>query len=264
MLLENKNAVIFGGGGAIGGAVARRFAQEGAHVFLAGRRLSSLAVVERDIRAGGGAAHTAEVDALNAEDVNAYMDDVAASSGSIDVLMNAVGVDHVQGPPLDELTLGDFMHPITTYLQTNFLTAQAAARHMRAKGSGVILTLTTPGSKMAGVGFLGYGTTCGAVETFSRILSGEVGGDGVRVVCLRPTAIPMSLDQSHLRDVFSKVAVANRLTLDEWLAGMAQASTLRRLPTLDEVADAAAFIASDKGSAMTGAITNLSCGQVGD
>ena len=65
MLLRNKRAVIYGGGGAIGGAVARAFAREGARVFLAGRTLAKLEHVARDISSAGGKAAIAEVDALD-------------------------------------------------------------------------------------------------------------------------------------------------------------------------------------------------------
>ena len=263
MLLEDKTAVIYGGGGAIGGAVARVFAREGARVFLAGRTQAKLDQVVRDITNDGGTAESSIVDALDQLSVAGHVEHVVRRAGRIDVALNAVGIPHVQGPPLAELTLADFALPITSYMRTNFLTAKAVASHMQAQGSGVILTLSTPGSQMAGVGFLGYGVTCGAVETFSRILSGEVGGDGVRVVCLRPHAIPESIATSHVREVFGPVAMRAGMSIQDWLAGLAQGDTLLgRLPTLVEVAEYAALVASDRASAMTGAIVNINCGSL--
>jgi len=196
-MLQGKNAVIHGGGGAIGGAVARAFAREGANVFLAGRTLARLDQVAADISAAGGWAETAEVDALDERAVNEHADAVAAKAGGIDIAVNAVGILHVQGTPFAELSFEDYAHPITAYTRTNFLTAKAAARHMATHGSGVILTLSTPGSRMSGQGFLGYGATCGAIETFSRILAGELGPNGIRVICLRPDAIPEAVATSH-------------------------------------------------------------------
>ena len=124
MLLGNKNAVIYGAGGAIGGAVARAFAREGARVFLAGRTLAKLDAVAKDISAAGGVAKTAEVDALDEQAVNKHADAVAAIAGGIDIALNAVGILHVQGPPLAEVTAEDYMHPIKAYTRTNFLTAK--------------------------------------------------------------------------------------------------------------------------------------------
>jgi 3-oxoacyl-[acyl-carrier protein] reductase len=150
MLLANKNAVVYGGGGAIGGAIARAFAREGARVFLAGRTEQKLEAVAKGIVSAGGSADTARVDALDEQAVTQHADAVAAEAGSVDVAVNAVGILHVQGVPFPELSLDDYAHPIIAYTRTNFITAQAAARHMIAQGSGVILTLSTPGSRLPG------------------------------------------------------------------------------------------------------------------
>jgi 3-oxoacyl-[acyl-carrier protein] reductase len=218
MLLQYKNAVIYGGGGAIGGAVARAFAREGARVFLAGRTLAKLDHVARDISATGGMAETAEVDALDEHAIDTHADAVAAKAGGIDIALNAVGILHVQGMPFAELSFQDYAHPITAYTRTHFLTAKAVARHMVKQGSGVILTLSTPGSRMSGQGFLGYGVTCGAIETFSRILAGELGPHGIRVICLRPDAIPEAVATSHAREVFSGFAERAGTTVENMLA----------------------------------------------
>ena len=265
MLLRDKNAVIYGGGGAIGGAVARAFAREGASVFLAGRTRAKLERVARDISASGGVAETAEVDALDEEAVDEHADAVAAKAGSVDIALNAVGILHVQGTPLAELTLEEYAHPITAYTRTNFLTAKAVARHMANQGGGTILTLSTPGSHIAGQGFLGYGVTCGAIETFSRILAGELGPSGIRVICLRPDTIPDSMATSHVAEIFSRPAERAGTTVDAMLAKRGRTSTLLgRSPTLAEVADFAAFAASDRAGAMTGVIANLTCGLLVD
>jgi len=265
MLLQNKVAVIHGGGGAIGGAVARAFAREGAKVFLAGRTLAGLDTVARDIAAAGGSAETAQIDAMDEGAVERHADAVAASAGRIDIALNAVGIAHVQGPPFMEVSLEDYAHPITAYTRTNFLTAKAAARHMVRQGSGVILTLSTPGARMSGQGFLGNGVSSAAVEAFSRILAGELGGNGIRVVCLRPHAIPEALATSHTREVFSGFAGRAGTTIEAMLAEHARTGTLlKRLPALAEVADYAAFVASDRAGAMTGAIANLTCGALVD
>jgi 3-oxoacyl-[acyl-carrier protein] reductase len=175
--------------------------------------------------------------------------------------LNAVGIAHVQGPPFAALSLEDYAHPITAYTRTNFITAKAVARHMAKNGSGVILTLSTPGAKMAGPGFMGYGVTCAGIEAFSRLLASELAPGGIRVICLRPHAIPEAAAMgSHSRDVFQPVAERAGITVDEMLAGAAGDTLLKRLPTLAKVANTAAFMASDRASAMTGTVANLSCG----
>ena len=265
MLLKGKTAIVYGGGGAIGGAIARTFAREGAKVFIAGRTLPPLQKVASDIHQNGGAVDIAQVDALDPSSVSRHTEHVVAASGRIDVSLNAVGITHVQGPPFAELSLDDFLFPTAAYLKANFITAKAAAPTMIQQGSGVILTLSTPGSRMTGVGFLGYGVTCGAIETFSRILAGELGSSGIRVVCLRPDAMPETLPTSHARTVFEGFAGRAGVSVETMFAERAQqVSLLGRAPLLSEVAEFAAFVASDRAGAMTGAIANLTCGSVVD
>jgi len=107
--------------------------------------------------------------------------------------------------------------------------------------------------------------TCGAIETFSRILAGELGASGIRVVCLRSDAIPEAVATSHTREVFSGFAERAGTTVEAMLAERARTGTLlKRFPTLAEVASFAAFVASDGAGAMTGAIANLTCGSLVD
>ncbi|WP_442601424.1 SDR family NAD(P)-dependent oxidoreductase [Paenibacillus sp. KN14-4R] len=265
MLLKNKNAVIYGGGGAIGGAIALAFAREGANIFLAGRTHAKLDKVAGEISALGGVVETALVDALDEESVEKHADEVAAKAGGIDIVLNAVGVFHVQGTPLADLSLKDFEYPVASYIRTNYITAKAAARHMKKKGTGVIQMLTTPVSRMPGPGFMGHSVACAGVEAMTRHLAGELGIDGIRVICLRSHMIPdvAALD-SHSRDIFLRNAELAGVTLDEMFAGAASGTLLKRLPTLAEVANTAVFMASEYAGAMTGTVANLTSGFILD
>jgi NADP-dependent 3-hydroxy acid dehydrogenase YdfG len=149
MMLENKTAAIYGGGGAIGGAVAHAFAAAGARVYLAGRSMPRLEKVANDI---GDAAGVAEVDALDERAVADHADAVAADAGGIDTALNAVSFPFVHDTPLAELTVDDVMHPIDAYLRTNLITAMAVARHMTAPRSGTILTLSAGAARVLSPG----------------------------------------------------------------------------------------------------------------
>lgn len=261
MLLQDKTAVIYGGGGAIGGAMARVFAREGARVFLAGRNPAKQAAVARDIMAAGGKAETAELDALDAPAVEAHAAEVAAATGGrLDVAVNAIGIAHVQGVPLLELSPEDFFHPVSVYVRSAFITAKAAARQMVPRRSGVIFNLTTPAGQMPGPGFMGHNAAAGAVEAMTRHLAGELGESGIRVLCLRSHAIPDAVALSHSREVFGKAAAQAGMSIAQMLDGAAQSTLLKRLPTLAQVAEMAAFMASDRANATTGAIVNLTSG----
>jgi 3-oxoacyl-[acyl-carrier protein] reductase len=258
MMLEDKTAVIYGGGGAIGGAVARAFADAGAHVYLAGRSRARLEAVANDI---GDAAHVAELDALDERAVVEHADAVAADAGGIDIALNAVSFPYAQGL-VAELAVDEVMHPIESFLRTNLITAKATARHMTARGSGAILTLSTAGSRFARPGNLGFGTTCAAIEQMTQRLAAELGPSGVRVVCLRPTAIADAASHgSYTGTVFAPLAAAAGVSVEQMLAQWGEDQTLLgRLPTLAQVADAAVFLASDRAGAITGAVADLTSG----
>jgi NAD(P)-dependent dehydrogenase (short-subunit alcohol dehydrogenase family) len=259
-LLENKNAIIYGAGGAIGGGVARTFAREGAAVFLVGRTRGPLDAVARDITAAGGSAEVAVLDALDERAVADHADAVAAGAGSVDVSFNLISRGDVQGVPLVDLSTADLGRAVTTGLLSSFITARAAARHMIGQGSGVILSLTS-GSAAGHIASPMMGSTGpadAAVETFMRYLATEVGPHGVRVLGLWTAAVSGTLTQEKL-DAVGGEGTPDPETVERMIAGMAM---LRRAPRLAQVADAAVFLASDRAAGMTGTITNVTCGLV--
>lgn len=261
MLLANKNAVIYGGAGDVGGAVARAFARDGARVFLAGRTLATLESAAKEIRDMGGMAETTQVDAYDLQSVERSLDEIIAKAGRIDISFNAVGHDDVQGQSLLNMTQALFAQPITNAMITYFNTATAAARRMTQQRSGVILGISANAARLAYPNMGGFGPACAAIEAFCRQLAIEVGSQGVRVVCLRSAGSP---DARGLREVFTMHAQEQGMTLEEFTEQAASGIPLKHLPSLAEVANSAVFAVSDYASAMTGAVINLTCGQMMD
>src|SRR5579863_7097866 len=148
MLLEQKTAVIYGAGGAIGSAVARAFAREGARVFLAGRARPPLEALAHEIAQAGGVAQVAPVDALDARAVEEHLNTIVGQTGGIDISFNAIASKADQGSPLVEMSVDEFTTGILDAMQTQFVTTTAAARHMLKAGSGVILAITATPSRM--------------------------------------------------------------------------------------------------------------------
>jgi 3-oxoacyl-[acyl-carrier protein] reductase len=265
MMLKDKIAVIYGGSGAIGGSLAKEFAREGARLFLVGRTKPKLAAVVEEIRQGGGRAEGVCLDIFDAEKANEHASMVAQSAGGIDISVNATGFSHVQGTPFPELTLEEFLRPVHAYLSSHFITAKAVASHMAKRGGGVILTFSTPGSRLIWPGFLGYGVTCAAKEAFAKKLSAELAPQKIRVVCIMPNAISDSLAHgSHVREVFAPLAGKAGISVETMLSSAPEQALLKRLPTLAEVAKMATVLASDYGASMTGAVVNMSGGLVVD
>ena len=263
MMLEDKVAVIYGAGGAIGGAVARAFASEGARLFLTGRQLAPVEVVAKDVASAGGSAEAAEVDALDEQAVDRYLQSVIDKAGRVDISFDAVGVPDTEilGVPLVELEVERFSLPITTYTRSYFLTARLAARRMVPNRSGVIMTVTALLSR-TGVPLVGgYGPAMAAKEALTRSLSAELAPHGLRVVGLRPQAMP---ETATIKEAFEPRARATGMTWEQWQDLLASRTHPRRLMTLEELANAAVFLASGKASGMTGTTVNLTMGSLDD
>jgi NAD(P)-dependent dehydrogenase (short-subunit alcohol dehydrogenase family) len=256
--LQEQRAIIHGGAGAIGSAIARAFIDEGARVFLTGRDRGRVEAVAAEL---GPRATAAQLDVLALGAVEAHAEEVARGGG-IDVVVNAIGVDHVQGVMLGQLTLEAFWLPVERYVRASFTVAKAVSRHMMARRRGVIVTLSAPGGRLVGRGWLGHGAAFAAVEQMTRLLAAELGPSGVRAVCLCPDAIPEALARgSHTRQVFGRVAEAMGTTVEALVEERARTAPFTgRLPTLAEVAAAAVFVASTEGGAVSGTVVNLTAG----
>jgi 3-oxoacyl-[acyl-carrier protein] reductase len=246
VLLKGKNAIVYGAAGAMGSAVARAFAQNGAAVFLAGRTLATLDAVAGEIGAQGGTAQTAQVDAMDLAAVEAHAAQVARTAGSIDVSFNAISIRVVQNMPLVDMSMDAFMAPITESARTHFVTTTTAARHMIRQGSGVIVMLSATSALESRHEMGGFSLACAGIEALTRSLAGEVGRHGVRVVGLRSNFTPETVPS----------------VTDEDLRPLLRDTLLGRLPRLAEVAGTAVYLASDAAGAMTGAAVNLSCGAI--
>jgi NAD(P)-dependent dehydrogenase (short-subunit alcohol dehydrogenase family) len=249
MLLDGRNAIVYGGGGSIGGAMARAFAAQGARVFLAGRTGATLEKVASQIRAQGGRADTAEVDALNEAAVDAHADAVAAEAGGIQISVNVVTDNDVQGTPAVEMAVADYLAPVQTGLRSRFLTARAAARHMKRQRSGVILMFGGDGDRSANRRHQLGGLVTGfaAIEALRRQLACELGAYGIRVITLQTGGVPESIPAEL-----------------EWRgpieAGITEQTLLGRPATLEDVGNVAVFAASDWARTITGAAINMTCG----
>jgi NAD(P)-dependent dehydrogenase (short-subunit alcohol dehydrogenase family) len=261
MLLKNKNAVIYGAGGGTGGGVARTFAREGARVFLAGRTRASLEAVAADITAEGGSAEVAVVDALDEKAVDEHIRDIASRAGSVDISFNLITRGDVQGIPLVDMAAADYTRAVMTGLTTHFLTARAAARRMVEQGSGVILMLTS-GSSGAAVPMMGSTPPAdAAMEALMRCLAAEVGPSGVRVLGLWTAGVAETLTPEKIAAVNSSMQM-DAAGVQQLIEGLAQMTMLRRAPALAQVADTAAFLASDRAGGITSTIVNVTCGLV--
>jgi NAD(P)-dependent dehydrogenase (short-subunit alcohol dehydrogenase family) len=259
-ILQGKNALVFGAGGSIGAAVAREFAAEGAEVFLSGRTSSSVETVAKQIAANGGTAHAAALDVADDAAVNQYVDGIVKRAGKIDVVLDAAGPrarEYGNGKIAVDLTIEEFLEPLTTMVRSRFITSRAAARHMVKQRSGVILFVTGSPARGHVPGATAIGAAFGAIENLTENLAFEVSPFGVRVVCLRTLA---NIDSRSIQDTMTFLAGQLNITAEQAAAQIAQSNFLRISATVQDTANAAVLIASDRARMLTGTVVNATAG----
>jgi NAD(P)-dependent dehydrogenase (short-subunit alcohol dehydrogenase family) len=262
--LKDKVAVVYGNG-AIGGAIARAFVREGARIFLAGLTPAKLKAISAEIQAEGGMIETAELDALDEQAVEKHMSEVVKKAGKVDISFNAIGVSSkdVQHTLLVDLPAANFSYPIVAYTESHFITAKAAAKRMTKQGHGVIIMHTANLSRINAPMGGGRGPAWAALEALCRGLSVECGQFGVRAVCLFSTAIPETpIIRNAFTELFEATAKGNGMSRAEFDTVVASSTHRKKLTTLKELTDAAVFVASDEGSAITGTVLNLTAGMI--
>jgi NAD(P)-dependent dehydrogenase (short-subunit alcohol dehydrogenase family) len=249
--LGGKTAVIYGASGGLGRAIARAFAREGARLSLVGRNREPLAALAGEI---GDSAEVAVLDALD----ESAVDEHVRSLGGVDISFNLISRGDVQGVPLVDMAVDDLSRAVDNGLKSSFITARAAAREMIRQGSGVILHLNSASGDGAMPGMGSTGPADAATESFMRYLAAEVGPHGVRVCGIWTAGVVDTLTKDKM------VAVGGPDTpgpvdVERMLSGM---SALRRTPRAVDVAETAAFLASDRAGGITGTMTNVTCGLV--
>ncbi|HEX2033999.1 MAG TPA: SDR family oxidoreductase [Chloroflexota bacterium] len=263
MLLEAKNAIVYGGSGSLGRAVARAFAREGARVFLAGRTLATLDEVASEIAGAGGRVATAQVDALDEAAVERHAATVAEVAGGIDVSFNALSNDDVQGTPLIEMSCADVVQPVTKAMRAQFLTTRAVARHMLKRRSGVILTVTG-GYREAFPAIGGTIVAWAAIEALLRQWACELGPQGIRVAWLRTTGVPETIPDTGDAVADLGTGYGAGTTREAIVSQITESTLLKRTATVADVGNVAAFLASDHARTMTATFANISCGAILD
>jgi NAD(P)-dependent dehydrogenase (short-subunit alcohol dehydrogenase family) len=257
MLLEGKTAIVYGGSGAVGSTVAKAFAREGARVFLAARTLATLEAVADEIRAAGGKAEVAPVDAYDRDAIAAHLAAIAAKAGPVKLMFNAIDWGGSQGQVLTEMDLDRFLLEPRNALTTWFYTGTAVARHMAQNGGGSIVGITANAARQAFSHAGGFAVACAAVEHLLRQLAVENGPMGVRVNWVRS---PGSPDAPGVREAWQLRANEWGMTFDEVHKHFAKDTPLRYITPLAEVANAAVMLASDYTAGMTATMANATGG----
>ena len=260
--LKNKVAVVFAASGEIAGAVARSFAQHGAKVYVTGRNLTTVKALADKINAGGGQAEAGKVDALNETEIETYIQKVVADNGKLDIVFNGIGSyyrDAGSGTPSTMATFEQFLHPLQRICGSQFLTSKVAARHMIQSGSqGTILLFNASMAKTKTPNMAGFASACAAIEGLTRVMAAEFGKHGIKVTCICSGAI---YESHKIQEMISDFSQRSGISMEDMTAQYKKNDILGAGPTLKQVAETAAFLASENGVLFNSHIVDVDCGK---
>jgi NAD(P)-dependent dehydrogenase (short-subunit alcohol dehydrogenase family) len=261
--LKDKVAVVFAASGEIAGAVARSFAQHGAKVYVTARNLDALEVLAREIKASGGIAEAAKVDALNEIEIDNFLKKVTEDNGKLDVVFNGIAVDYSEmggRPPALTATFEQFMAPMQKICGSQFLTSRVAAKYMIAtRSEGTILLLTAAASRSKIPNLSAFSAACAAVEAMTRMMAAEWGSHGIKVTCICSGAL---METKRISGWIESAAKEYGIPAEQIIAQYKAFDILKTSPTLKQVGETAAFLASETGVAFNSHIIDVDCGKL--
>ncbi|MFF4829183.1 SDR family NAD(P)-dependent oxidoreductase [Streptomyces sp. NPDC001312] len=247
--LQNRVALVTGSSRGIGAGIAELFAAEGARVVLHGRDADALESVRAKIAAAGGAVLALTADLTRFDEIEALRTRTEAEFGPVDVLVTNAGGNPVRPGPIEEISEEGWHASIDANLTSTFLTVKSFLPGMKERGYGSIVTLSsaaarrpTPQSPFA------YAAAKAGVELLTKCLAAQAGPHGIRVNCVAPETI---MTERNERQIPAEIQRA-----------LVQSHPIRRLGTLEDVAQAALFLAADSASWISGVVIDVAGGSV--
>lgn len=277
--LKDKVAVVFAASGEIAGAVAKSLAQHGAKVYVTARNEAAVKALAREINAGSGHAEAAgselaeaegsrhaeaaKVDAQNEPEIDSFLKKVVKETGKLDIVFNGIGASYEEmggRPPTTQATFEQFMAPIQKIVGSQFLTSRVAAKYMVATGSqGTILLLTAALSKSKFPNLAGITAASCAVEGLTRVMAAEWGEHGIKVTCICSGAL---MESKRISGWIDAAAKQYGIPVEQMIAQYKAFDILKTSPTLKQLGDTAAFLASEAGTALNSHIVDVDCGKL--
>lgn len=243
MRLKDKTALITGGGSGFGAGIARKFAAEGAQVFVVDINLDGAQAIADEI---GGAAVACDVS--NAESVS-YLAQTVLSQGPLDILVNNAGITHLPSA-MEDVTEDDFDRVYNVNMKSVFLTAKAFVPHFKERKSGAILNVASTAGVSPRPRLNWYNASKGWMITATKTMAVELAPEGIRVNAINPVAGDTPLLKSFMGEDTPEIRAKFLSTIP-----------LGRFSTPEDMGNAACFLCSDEASMVTGVAMEVDGGR---
>ncbi len=254
--LENKAAVVTGGGRGIGATICRSFAEEGALVGVMDIQNEAAEQVAEEIQHSGGQAIAVACDVTNQISVEQAADRVEQELGPLAIWVNNAGVSHIL--PFLDCTEQIWDQTLEVNLKGAFLGCQAAIRRMLPRNCGVIINMSSQSGRVGNSHYAAYCASKFGIIGLTQSLAVEFAGEGIRVNAICPGVVPTPMWDTQIEDYGRK----RDLDSDEVMSYFASKIPMGRIGRAEEVARAAVFLASDDADYITGQAINVSGGAV--
>jgi len=256
VLLSGQVAVITGGGRGIGRAIALKFAGEGAGVVVAARTKSEIESVAKEILDSGGRASAIPTDVADEKQCEHLIRSSEAQFGRVDILVNNAG-EYGPVKPVEEIIPAEWDRVIAVHLRGTYLLTRLALPGMYARGSGVILNISSLSAKAAFAWGSPYAAAKAGMLGLTRVVAAEAARKGVRVNAICPGPVT---ETKMSKDLGQTLADRLGVSTEEQLKGFLNTVLQGRGQTANEIADAALFLCSGHASAITGQSLNVDGG----
>lgn len=235
--LSGKTALITGASKGLGKAMAIAMAEEGARLILASRDLAKLEETAAAVRAKGSTADVFQADVTDESQVLRLEKDVCAKAGKIDILINNAGINIRK--PVTDFTLGEWNSVLDTNLTSVFLMCRSFVPHMKGRGYGRIINMTSIMSHVSIAERTAYSSSKAGLLGFTKALALELAGEAITVVGISPGPFGTEMNTPIMNDPEKNKAFVSKIPVGRW-------------GKLEEIGQLAVFLCSDAAAFITG------------